>query len=96
MPDYEDYPVEVIARRTPDYSTETDANGQRGTVELPGRVEFGVISDGAFFAIAEIKGGHFFTRREIAAQQQRDTEAAQPSEPEQTDEQPAPPPPESQ
>lgn len=85
MADFEDYPVELVARRTPDYSTETDANGQKGTVELPGRVEFGVISDGAFFAIAEIKGGHFFTRREIAREAADRTAAEQPAPPEESE-----------
>src|SRR5450759_3811646 len=47
--------MQLVGRRVPDYSLETDANGAKHQVELPGMFEVGFNLDGVFKSIYTFK-----------------------------------------
>ncbi len=51
--DFQD--MQLVGRRVPDYSVETDANGAKHQVELPGMFEVGFNLDGVFRSIYTFK-----------------------------------------
>lgn len=47
--------LNLVGRRVPDYSVETDQNGHKQTVELPGMFEVGFVIEGVFRPIHTMK-----------------------------------------
>ena len=47
--------LQLVGRHVPDYSTETNSDGSKVQVELPGFYEVGFLKDGVFRAIYTLK-----------------------------------------
>ena len=62
--------LQLVGRHIPDSSVETDANGNRHVVELPGFYEIGTYVEGAWLPIFRRKAPGLFADIERAKQAQ--------------------------
>ena len=53
--------VKLVGRHVPDSSTETDANGHKYQVPLPGHFEFGFMFGKRFQPVGSFKAGNVLT-----------------------------------
>jgi hypothetical protein len=51
--EYEHTGLEIVGRRLPDHSFDTDSDGIKHKVELPGKYQVGVLIEGAFHPLAQ-------------------------------------------
>lgn len=52
--------LQLVGRRVPDFSVETDDRGQKFSVPLPGTFEVGVQVGGTFLPLGVFKAGNLF------------------------------------
>lgn len=52
--------LQLVGRRVPDFSIETDERGQKYSVPLPGTFEVGVQVGGTFLPLGTFKAGNLF------------------------------------
>jgi hypothetical protein len=71
--DYKYTGLEVVARHEPETHYETDANGMRQQVELPGFITVGVLVDGHFLGLGRYHASEVAEGIERAKAQGSDT-----------------------
>lgn len=75
MSDYEHTGLELVGRRVPDHSFETDSDGIRHKIELPGKYQVGVLIEGAFHPLAQF--GYASVQKRIALAKKREQPSSQ-------------------
>jgi hypothetical protein len=74
----DDQDLQLVGRRVPDYSMETDANGVKQQVELPGHFEVGFMLDGAFRLLSSFPAAGLLADVERAKAAAADSSSAAP------------------